>query len=179
PGAGVAPAVSGMVSLGATNVSCATAVSCVAVEPRAVVSRAVVSRAVTVSRAVVVSRLVVESCAMSGAEPSSMAASNAAEKRRLVIPVLPALRDTRFHHGFVAPVSRFVGAGGGPSGTSEGGRLLARTESCFAFSLLAWSVAAWSAASFTFQLYLARSSSSIGGGTATYCACCDISLSRY
>jgi len=96
----------------------------------------VVSRAVVVSRTVV-SRLVVESCAIIGAEPSISATTIAAEKRKLVIPVLPAVPDTKFHYGFFLPVSDLAGAGGGPSGTSDGGRFLARTESCFAFSLFA------------------------------------------
>src|SRR5690348_3909889 len=141
PGAGAVPGVAGKVSCGATIVSRETAVSCLAAESRAVVSRAVVSRAV-VSRAVVVSRtvvsrLVVESCAIIGVEPSISATTIAAEKRKLVIPVLPAIPDTKFHYGFFLPVSDLAGAGGGPSGTSDGGRFLARTESCFAFSLFA------------------------------------------
>lgn len=138
PGAGAVPGVGvgGIVNFGATNVSFETAVSCVAAESRTVVSRAVVSRAVVVSRTVV-SRLVVESCAMIGAEPRSIPTISAVEKRKLVIPVLPAVRETKFHYGFFVPVSDFPGVGGGPSGTSEGGRFLARTESCFAFCLFA------------------------------------------
>src|SRR6185312_5007064 len=120
PGAGAVPGVVGKVSCGATIVSRETAVSCLAVESRAVVSR-----------------LVVESCATIGAEPSISATTIAAEKRKLVIPVLPAVPDTKFHYGFFLPVSDLAGAGGGPSGTSDGGRFLARTESCFAFSLFA------------------------------------------